>query len=769
MKPLRWFDPPAVLRLLALMLVGVSRLTMTGWTFHLPIMYGAVIGGLILGLLLGQSRYPARLTFLIAFACGLVFIPWLLGLTMDSQLLWLERALSLLERLNRVIVQLIRQEPVRDSILFLTLMSLLFWALNVQAGYSLVRYASLWPIVLPITLAVLIIQAFDPRHKYGILVLAIYFALLLLVVARLEFLHWRWQWQQERVNVPAEAGSGASQAAFIAAILLVFMAWLAPALSTPLAPAQRTWQTISRPWLVVRDRFSNAFVSLNSSPGASSDYYGQTMSLGVGSRLTSDAVMAVEAPANPPAGVRYYWRAWVYDFYLDGRWQSTASRASTDAKLNVPGFGAKRWEADFVFTPAIPFSTLYAAPQPLAPSRPFNVYANVNGDGTVDLSAFYALTPLAAGDSYMVRSSLSEAAQVELRSAGMDYPEWVTERYLQLPTNITPRTIELAQTIAAPHDNPYDIAEAVTNYLRGNISYAQTIPAPPSEQELVDWFLFDVRQGFCNYYASAEIVLLRSLGIPARMAVGYARGQRSFDVDSDDASVVYQVLQSDAHAWPEVYFPGYGWVEFEPTAAQSAIQRPLGLMASTPTEPTTSPVPTSTPINPPEAVADSPAQAQSETVASFFSGLLSLGSALGVFLLIYIVWRKGLKSKPVPILLDAGLRRVGVTPPEAIQTWAARAALSPLERAYQEVNEALRRLGAKPRLADTPAERAVILSRLLPEASGPIRAIVREYHVTAYSAGDGKAPLAQQAAQVIRRLSRQESTRLMWARLQRRK
>jgi transglutaminase-like putative cysteine protease len=772
----RWFDLPSVLRLLALMLVGVSRLTITGWTFHLQIMYAAAIGGLMLGLLLGQSRYPAHWAGVIILGVGLAFIPWLLGLTMSGELSWYERALSLLDRLSRVIVQLIRQQPVRDSILFLTLMSTLFWMLNVHAGYNLVRHANPWQIALPVTLAVLIIHAFDPRHKYGALVLAIYFALLLLLVARLDFLQRHREWQEQGMYIPSEAATGLSQAAFIGALLLVVIAWTAPILAEPIPPAQRTWQTIARPWIAVRDRFGNAFASLRSSPGAPSDYYGQMMSLGVGARFTDDAVMVVQAPASPPVGVRYYWRAWAYDYYYEGQWQSTAPKADPEARLNVPGFGLKRWEADFIFTPAVPISTLYTAPQPITPSRPFNVYANINNDGTADINAYYALSPLAAGDSYVMRASLTEATEADLRSAGSAYPDWIKERYLELPADITPRTIELARSIAEGKDNPYDITQAVTQYLRANIVYAQTVPEPPLDQELVDWFLFDLRRGFCNYYASAEIVMLRSLGIPARMAVGYARGERAFNggqseaLPETDQTALFQVRQSDAHAWPEVYFPNYGWVEFEPTASQSALLRPAGLTSSSVAFPTPGPVATPTQIGPLENEATpATSSTQSHAANTLASTILTLGTRsllmVGAVFLVYLVWRKGLQGKPAPILIEAGMRRVGLTPPPAIQVWAARAALLPLERAYQEVNEALIRLGASPSPAHTPRERTAHLGRILPAAHDPAQIILREYHAAVYSPYEGDAAVAQEAAQTIRQLSWRERTRRLWLRL----
>ncbi len=151
------------------------------------------------------------------------------------------------------------------------------------------------------------------------------------------------------------------------------------------------------------------------------------------------------------------------------------------------------------------------------------------------------------------------------------------QRYLQLPKSVTPRTRQLAEQITAGLETPYDKVIAITNYLRRNIQYVETIPdEAPVNQELIDWFLFDEKKGFCNYYSTAEIVMLRSLGIPARWAIGYAQGEllknTSTDASSDN-TLTYLIRQKNSHAWPEVFFPNIGWVEFEPTATQPEIQR----------------------------------------------------------------------------------------------------------------------------------------------------------------------------------------------------
>ena len=116
-------------------------------------------------------------------------------------------------------------------------------------------------------------------------------------------------------------------------------------------------------------------------------------------------------------------------------------------------------------------------------------------------------------------------------------------------------------TEAAP-PTPYDRAVAIESALR-RLPYTLDVPAPPADRELTSWFLFDLKAGYCDYFATAMVVLARLNGIPARLAVGYTMGQ--FDPQRGD----YLVTELNAHSWPELYFPGHGWIPFEPTSGQA--------------------------------------------------------------------------------------------------------------------------------------------------------------------------------------------------------
>jgi hypothetical protein len=153
-----------------------------------------------------------------------------------------------------------------------------------------------------------------------------------------------------------------------------------------------------------------------------------------------------------------------------------------------------------------------------------------------------------------------------LRQDSADYPKEIRERYLALPSTVPDRVRQLAKAITEGKTNQYDKAKAIEAYLR-TYPYDLEIPAPPKGRDVADYFLFDLRKGYCDYYATAMVVLARASGIPARFVSGYAPGEY------DAANARYIVRELHAHSWAEVYFPDIGWVEFEPTAFQPEIDR----------------------------------------------------------------------------------------------------------------------------------------------------------------------------------------------------
>ncbi len=143
-------------------------------------------------------------------------------------------------------------------------------------------------------------------------------------------------------------------------------------------------------------------------------------------------------------------------------------------------------------------------------------------------------------------------------------------QYTQLPDSLPDRVRDLAQKITKDTTNPYDAAKAIENYLSfsGRYTYSTTEATDTlPDADYVDQFLFETKIGYCDNFSTAMVVLLRAQGIPARWAKGFAAGEKIQTATGEKTT--YQITNDDAHSWPEVYFPGTGWVPFEPTATFS--------------------------------------------------------------------------------------------------------------------------------------------------------------------------------------------------------
>ncbi|MFC1988205.1 DUF4129 domain-containing transglutaminase family protein, partial [Chloroflexota bacterium] len=161
---------------------------------------------------------------------------------------------------------------------------------------------------------------------------------------------------------------------------------------------------------------------------------------------------------------------------------------------------------------------------------------------------------------YRANVSIISATPSDLSEAGDDYPHWVTDYYLQLPPTLPERVRQLSEIVTEEALSPYSKVLAIKDYL-SRFAYTIEVEPPPQGADGVDYFLFTQKSGNCVHFASAMVVMLRSVGVPSRLSSGYSPG-------GWDAVTGSSTLQAeDRHTWPEVYFPGYGWVEFEPTPA----------------------------------------------------------------------------------------------------------------------------------------------------------------------------------------------------------
>lgn len=163
---------------------------------------------------------------------------------------------------------------------------------------------------------------------------------------------------------------------------------------------------------------------------------------------------------------------------------------------------------------------------------------------------------------YEADSDIAKPLPAELRTAGQNYPALILKEYMQLPP-VDARVPRLAAQITGSANNNYDRAAAIENYLRTRLGYTLQLPQHEVKDPIAN-FLFERKQGHCEYFASAMAVMLRTIGIPSRVVNGF-RSDEFNDITGN-----YVVRAKDAHAWVEAYFPGYGWQTFDPTPGGGA-------------------------------------------------------------------------------------------------------------------------------------------------------------------------------------------------------
>lgn len=201
-------------------------------------------------------------------------------------------------------------------------------------------------------------------------------------------------------------------------------------------------------------------------------------------------------------------------------------------------------------------NVFFLAPWPRSVSGTYRALAEDLGGAIYDLDGLRAIT------RYEADSEIAAPPPSQLRAVGQTYSGQFVRPYLQLPP-LDRRIPQLAAQITSSASTNYDRAAALERYLRTRYGYTLQLPQSEPQDPLAN-FLFERRRGHCEYFASAMVVMLRTLGIPSRVVTGFR------SAEFNDVTGNYVVRARDAHAWVEVYFPGYGWQTFDPTPSATA-------------------------------------------------------------------------------------------------------------------------------------------------------------------------------------------------------
>jgi hypothetical protein len=487
------------------------------------------------------------------------------------------QASAFCHRLFVWIAGIAQNRPVGDLAPRAFVWSLGLWLIAAWASWQIRRHGKTLVGLAPATV-VLGLILFNTVPKSGILWLYLIALLLMLGVANYESLSISWKRQGR--DYSDSVWEDMLTSTLVMVIGLVTAAYLVSTFSIKeIMDHWREKQTVS-----ASSSSSTAVVPGGASPRVQAAIPDTHAILG-GPALSQDVVMLISTGDYPPMPhavnldiPRYYWRTLTYQNYIGSGW---INPASPNVEIQPHRMLIQTTPADYrivhqvVTFPAGGDAALYWTGALVQSDTPLQVAwrsqpaANLAAAGFDPLlgadmiGGLISEPPTGSAQKYTVESILPNVSDDDLRAAPAAYPAWVSQRYLQLPDTVPERVRALARDLTANAATPFDQALAIETYLR-KFPYSLDVPAPPTNQDAADYFLFDLKKGYCDYYATAMAVLARAVGLPARLVVGYANGTY------DPYTAQYEVRQADAHAWTEIYFSGIGWIEFEPTTSQPA-------------------------------------------------------------------------------------------------------------------------------------------------------------------------------------------------------
>ncbi len=563
LNPFDWFS---ALCIFTLFILASSRLGLTEWADRLDVVGWLLILGAVTGYLLGRRRIHWVLITIVSIISSVLLFSFSFISMLSEKAGFVARILDLWQRLNATIAQLLGNQPVTDSILFLLVAGILFWAVGISTGLTIMRSGKPWIPLGLLGIGVLFIEHYQPDPRRAFYSWS-YALVLLILLGRSVFLKFKKDTKDNSQVIGNETEFDFMRGVLVLSLVAGFAALLLPRIVHLFVPSSSVPTNSAIKWETFTQKFENVFFSLDQNQLTQEQQIAEDLSLGTGQILGDEPVLYIQTNTKNQQNYPFYWRGKSYSLYNGKTWtlgNSYKQFYHPLEKINKSSTGSSQIDVKVWVQSLVPELTqVYTTGSVINFSRTVTAAAATEAIYDSEIMGFFVDPPIKDKEIYRFETKISIPTGEQLSKAGTDYPDWVTTRYLQVPGDISTRITELTNHITSGKTTPYDKAVAITQFLRTNYEYQAVIPAPPRKTDPVEWFLFDYKKGFCNYFASAEVLLLRAAGIPARLSVGYAQGA---EVSTGDGIIV---KMKDSHAWPEVYFPDYGWIAFEPTPGLS--------------------------------------------------------------------------------------------------------------------------------------------------------------------------------------------------------
>jgi len=508
----------------------------------------------LFGTIAGNGRMDIRRAGLLGAALG-TFVVMLLTIYADSGGTLRERAVIVATHVNNWLTQAVAGEAATDPTAFVLFLGASVWAASYLGSFALAREHRVWDAILLCGFCLVVNVSLALTSLLFDLI--VFTLCTLVLLTRLHIVGLQERWRRQNIQPAGEMDWRVLRGGLTWTAVLVIMALVTPRVGA--AEAMSTaLTTFEGPYHVVEAEWQRFFAGVSGPSRLRGVSFTDAIRLGLAPNLGDRTVFTVDVPEGQAGR---FWRAVTYDFYTGAGWKTT----ETDkADRVVPAYGGRE-KVDFVFDVQVSHGNLLFSANEASKASVAHQFQT--GDDRNYSTSLRAVNRHQAVGPYQVTSFVSTADKAALRRSPQSYPAYVKQKYLQLPSSLPQRVKDKARQVAADQLTAYDKAETIESWLRTTYRYSTVVKTPPAGRDPVDYFLFDLKEDFCEYFASSMVVMLRELGIPARLVEGYTTG--SFDPTIGK----YVVREQNAHAWVEVYFAGYGWIEFEPTPSEQVFSR----------------------------------------------------------------------------------------------------------------------------------------------------------------------------------------------------
>ena len=577
----RIMDVAVLATALFMLIQAPLSVVQANWVPNLDPLPKLAVGGLLVGYVLARTRAAGVFGLLLGSALGVEIIKWVyaqigVGDQLSERIDWVAgRVGGWFEAVGGGGVS-------NDPLVFALAMAALAWLLGLLTAWLLFHDNAPWLAVIFNGIALLMNLSYASATLIGYVGWFAFAACLCLAAHQLASRAELWRRAQLRVGWRVIANVLTGTAVAVGAVLSI--AWALPG-NVSSAEVAGGFSRVTSPWQGLEGEFDRWFAALNANESNSRGLnFGRTLAPRGAFDLGDTPVLEVRASAP------LYLRAATADRYAGQaitNSDSTATAFDPNTDL-LPQDQIPQGRGLLTAQVRVLASRTSVAFAPDAPLR-FSVATEVDERGDPsDVAAIRMDTPVQQNQSYTVISAVSTATVQDLRTAGEAYPDWVRQRYLQVPRTVPRRVLSLAREITSGAQSGFDKAIALEGYLRENLTYSTHVANVPPDRDWVDYFLFETKQGYCDYFATAMVMMLRSEGVPARVASGFAPG------DFDSEAGVSTVRENHAHSWVEAYFPRFGWITFEPSAIRPIPPRVEEASAAQPATEATVPVSTDT-------------------------------------------------------------------------------------------------------------------------------------------------------------------------------